>query len=319
MHFYFVRHLTKFIYGRSVSESAMEVRMHPRSDSNQRCLSFTLSVSPRCRVFTYRDHLGNNIHHFDIPGRHAQLVIVAEAVVEHQPLAMIPGSLGRDAWRELDALVAEGDYWEMLLPSEFARTSPALLELAKEFGAVRRDDPLKLLHEINARLYEEFSYEKQTTRVDSPIEEALRTRQGVCQDFAHIMIALVRHLKIPCRYVSGYLYHQDKSQDRSPAGATHAWVEAYLGELGWVAFDPTNNLEGCDRHVRVAVGRDYSDVPPTRGIYKGEAESELSVVVTVFPVDAPEPEEMPPTTVVRSRSRYAGANADLDQQQQQQQ
>ena len=144
-------------------------------------------------------------------------------------------------------------------------------------------------------------------------------RRGVCQDFAHIMIALVRQLKIPCRYVSGYLYHEDKSRDRSPAGATHAWVEAYLGELGWVAFDPTNNLEGCDRHVRVAVGRDYSDVPPTRGVYKGEAESELSVVVTVLPVDAPEPEEMPPTTVIRSRSRNAELNADIEQQQQQQQ
>ena len=97
--------------------------------------------------------------------------------------------------------------------------------------------------------------------------------------------------------------------DRSPAGATHAWVEAYLGELGWVAFDPTNNLEGCDRHVRVALGRDYADVPPTRGIYKGEAESELSVLVTVTPVDAPEPEELPPTTVTRTRFRNADGTA----------
>src|ERR1700753_2403633 len=104
MRFYFVRHLTKFVYTRSVSESATEVRMHPRSDSNQRCLSFTLSVSARCRVFTYRDHLGNNIHHFDIPGRHSQLVIVAEAVVEHQPLSEIPGELAPDAWKELDTL-----------------------------------------------------------------------------------------------------------------------------------------------------------------------------------------------------------------------
>jgi len=107
--------------------------------------------------------------------------------------------------------------------------------------------------------------------------------------------------------------------DRSPAGATHAWVEAYLGDLGWVAFDPTNNLVGCDRHVRVAVGRDYTDVPPTRGVYKGEAESELSVLVTVLPVDAPEPEELPPTTVFRSKPLSAESAAINQQQQQQQQ
>ncbi|MGB7137658.1 MAG: transglutaminase N-terminal domain-containing protein [Acidobacteriaceae bacterium] len=181
MHYYFVRHLTKFLYRHPVSESAMEVRMHPRSDSNQRCLSFLLSVSPRCRVFTYRDHLGNHVHHFDIPGRHGQLVVVAESVMEHQALAAIPGALGPDAWQELDALVAEGDYWEMLLPSEFAKPTPRLLELAGDLDVVRRDDPLLLLHEINQRLYDIFSYAKQTTGVDSPIDEALRTRQGVAR------------------------------------------------------------------------------------------------------------------------------------------
>jgi transglutaminase-like putative cysteine protease len=281
MHFYFVRHLTKFLYSRSVSESTMEVRMHPRSDSNQRCLSFTLSVSPRCRVFTYRDHLGNNIHHFDIPGRHAQLVIVAEAVLEHQPLATIPSSLGPDAWKELDALVAEGDYWEMLLPSEFAKPTPALLELAQELQVVRRDDPLVLLHEVNARLYESFNYAKQATRVDSPIDEALETREGVCQDFAHIMIALVRQLGIPCRYVSGYLYHGSEDHDRSTSSATHAWVEAFLPALGWVGFDPTNALVARDRHIRTALGRDYADVPPTRGLFRGRTDSELYVAVQV--------------------------------------
>ena len=122
MLFYSIRHLTKFVYSKPVSESVMEVRMHPRSDSNQRCLTFSLSVSPRCRVFSYRDHLSNNVHHFDIPGQHEQLVIIAEALVEHQPLAEIPAFLAPDAWRELDAIVSEGDYWEMLLPSEFAAT-----------------------------------------------------------------------------------------------------------------------------------------------------------------------------------------------------
>jgi len=285
MRFYFVRHLTKFVYDQTVSESVMEVRMHPRSDSNQRCLSFSLSVSPRCRVFTYRDHLGNNVHHFDIPGRHGQLMVIAESVVEHQPLAAIPHVLAPAAWQELDALVAEGDYWEMLLPSEFARPTPALLELAAQLDVNRRDDPLALLHELNHRLYDHFSYTPESTRVDSPIEEALRTRQGVCQDFAHIMIALVRLIGIPCRYVSGYLYHGREDNDRSIADATHAWVEAFLPELGWVGFDPTNALIARDRHIRTALGRDYADVPPTRGLFRGRTGSELYVAVQVTASD----------------------------------
>jgi len=133
------------------------------------------------------------------------------------------------------------------------------------------------------------------------------------------MIALVRQLKVPCRYVSGYLYHEDKCQDRSPAGATHAWVEAYLGEVGWVEFDPTNNLMGCARHIRVAVGRDYADVPPTRGVHRGGAESELSVQVSVATVEAPLPDELPPAMVFRSKRPVGSAALDLERAQSQQQ
>lgn len=287
MLFYSIRHLTKFVYTKAVSESVMEVRMHPRSDSNQRCLTFSLSVSPRCRVFSYRDHLSNNIHHFDIPGPHGQLVIVAESLVEHQPLADIPSFLSPDAWQELDTIVAEGDYWEMLLPSEFAEPTAALQELAKELGVARRDDPMMLLRELNYKLYDYFSYCPRTTRVDSPIDEALRSRQGVCQDFAHIMIALVRHLGIPCRYVSGYLYHRKEDHDRSISDASHAWVEALLPHLGWVGFDPTNALVAGDRHIRTALGRDYADVPPTRGIFLGRTESDLYVAVQVTASEEP--------------------------------
>jgi transglutaminase-like putative cysteine protease len=281
MDFYQVRHLTKFLYSDLVSESLMEARMHPRSDNNQRCLSFSLSVSPRCRVFSYRDHLGNNVHHFDIPGEHSQLVIVAEALVEQQPLGEIPESLGPSAWAELDALIALGDFSEMLLPSEFAKPSPALLDLAQRLDVCRRDDPLALLHQLNASLYEWFEYDPRSTHVNSPIDEALASRRGVCQDFAHTMIALVRHVGIPCRYVSGYLYHGEESKERSTADATHAWVEAFLPHVGWVGFDPTNNLRAHNRYIRTALGRDYADVPPTRGTYRGSKESKLYVAVKV--------------------------------------
>jgi transglutaminase-like putative cysteine protease len=282
--YYSIRHLTKFLYSNQVSESMMETRMHPRSDQNQRCLTFHLSVSPRCRVFSYRDHLANNVHHFDIPGMHGQLVIVAESVVEVQPAAQIPAFLAPDAWADVDAMVNQGDYWEMLLPSEFTLTTQALDDLAAHFDVRRRDDPLMVLHKLNQQMYEYFDYKPKSTKVDSPIDLALSTKTGVCQDFAHIMIALVRSkLRIPCRYVSGYLFHGESDMDRSISSATHAWVEALIPPLGWVGFDPTNWLVGGDRHIRTAIGRDYADVPPTHGIFRGRAASELTVAVQVTP------------------------------------
>jgi transglutaminase-like putative cysteine protease len=282
--YYSIRHLTKFLYKTEVSESIMETRMHPRSDQNQRCLTFHLSVSPRCRVFSYRDHLANQVHHFDIPGQHGQLVIVAESLVEMQPHAAVPDSLPEGSWAELDRLVHEGDYWEMLLPSEFATPTPALAELADHLDLRRRDDPLSVLHKLNEQLFHYFDYKPLSTKVDSPIDLALSTKGGVCQDFSHIMIALLRsRLQIPCRYVSGYLYHGQDANDRSEASATHAWIEAFLPELGWVGFDPTNHLVAGDRHIRTAIGRDYSDVPPTHGVFRGRARSELTVAVRVTP------------------------------------
>ena len=279
--FYSIRHLTKFRYATPVSESVMETRMHPRSEVNQRCLTFHLAVSPRCRAFSYRDYLGNHVHHFDIPGQHAQLVIIAEALVDLQAPLQLPASLTSQAWEEIDTLVQDGDYWEMLLPSEFAKPTPSLVKLAGQLDVRRRDDPLTVLRELNSALYSSFEYALKSTRVDSPIDDAIRTRQGVCQDFAHIMISLVRTLKIPCRYVSGYLHRRIEDHDRSAEDATHAWVEALLPHLGWVGFDPTNNLIATDRHVRTAIGRDYADVPPTKGIFRGKTASELSVAVRV--------------------------------------
>jgi len=313
---YAIRHVTTFRYKPAVGESIMEVRMQPRSDLRQRCLTFALEVHPRANVMSYRDFFGNAVHHFDIPGRHQTIEISAQAIVEVTPL-LDPRQRKSSAWDELDTRVQEGDYWEMLLPSQFAKPTELLKKLAAELNLKRSGEPLVLLRELNEALYDKFDYVPNSTNVDSPIDDALRTRQGVCQDFAHIMIALVRQLKIPCRYVSGYLYHGSEDKDRSPAGATHAWVEAYLGEAGWVAFDPTNNLLGSERHVCVAVGRDYSDVPPTRGVYKGEADSELSVRVIVQPVDAPQPEELPPAMVLRSKRSDSAASALMEQQQQQ--
>lgn len=328
MSFYSIRHLTRFRYSHPISESIMETRMHPRSDSSQHCLNFALSVSPRCRVFSYRDHLGNNVQHFDIPGEHNQLVIVAESIVEMQPLADVPSFLAPDAWPALDQLIETGDYWEMLLSSTFAQETPALRELAAKLDVVRRDDPLMLVLELNRRLFEYFEYVPSHTRVDSPIDEAILSGKGVCQDFAHTMIALLRHVRIPARYVSGYLYRGREDHDRSTPDATHAWVEALVPHLGWIGLDPTNDLIAHHRHIRTAVGRDYADVPPTHGIFRGKTESELYVAVKVEASETapaldrkmPIPEDW---SVLVERAQQAPAPAipliDLQQMQQQQQ
>jgi transglutaminase-like putative cysteine protease len=208
----------------------------------------------------------------------------------------------------------------MLLPSQFAKSSPQLEILARDLRCQRRDTPLQLLTELNQSIYESFAYVPNSTSVDSPIDDALASRQGVCQDFAHIMIALVRPLRVPCRYVSGYMFRRDQAEenkDRSREGASHAWIEAFIPDLGWIAFDPTNNLIGADRHIRVALGRDYADVPPTRGVHKGEAQSALSVAVTVSPSDAPAPIQLPPTLIIQSRPAAVRANR-IDHEQQQQ-
>jgi transglutaminase-like putative cysteine protease len=170
----------------------------------------------------------------------------------------------------------------MLLPSEFAKPTSSLLKLAGQLDIRRRDDPLTVLRQLNSALYSSFEYALKSTKVDSPIDDAIRTRQGVCQDFAHIMISVVRTLGIPCRYVSGYLHRRVEDHDRSAEDATHAWIEALLPQVGWVGFDPTNDLVASDRHIRTAIGRDYADVPPTKGMFRGQTASELSVAVRVM-------------------------------------
>jgi len=323
---YSICHVTRFAYSGSISESMMEVRMQPRSDEGQRCLRFELVTQPRSRIFAYRDSRGNTVHHFDIPSRHARLIVTADAVVEMSPpmtqqTSSAPPDSAAVEWQEIDEATASGEFHQDLAFSRFACETEGLRELRAELGVSRDGAPLAVLQSLNASLFDVFAYAPATTRVDSPIDQAISARSGVCQDFAHIMIALVRGLGIPCRYVSGYLAHDDDSQDRSTPGATHAWVEAFLPAAGWIGFDPTNNVMASARHIRVAVGRDYGDVPPTRGVFRGEVESELGVTVSVTPFDGPlKPENMSHAiTWIRSESVNQTADAEESHQQQQQQ
>jgi transglutaminase-like putative cysteine protease len=282
---YSVRHITSFSYEPEVREIVMEVRVQPRSEGCQRCLTFSLDVDPNAKVMVYRDFLGNSVHHFDIPGCHSRVNLTGQALVEIQEVpAPHPSAAG--SWQDLDTLIATGEYWETLAPSHYAQPTEPFERFASELRLQRGANPFEFLLQLNEIMYHAFEYVPNDTAVDSPIGEALRTRQGVGQDFAHIMITLLRQHQIPSRYVSGYLAPDSERKDRSPDGATHAWVEAFLPGLAWVAFDPTNNLVCGERHIRVAIGRDYADVPSTRGVYKGEAESGLSISVTVSSVNA---------------------------------
>lgn len=300
---YSIRHVTRFTYQSPVTESVMEARMQPRTDDDQRCLQFSLTTTPDARVMMYRDHDGNTVHHFDIPARHSRLTVTADALVECLPRSPLPHRLGPGAWATLDGMATSGEAYEFLSPSTFVTSSPALEALRTEIGLNRGNDPLVMVRRLMGEVYARFEYSPRSTRVDSPIDEALEARRGVCQDFAHIFLALVRPLGVPARYVSGYLFRDEGSSDRSTDGATHAWVEVLLPDLGWIGFDPTNNLLAEDRHVRVAIGRDYADVPPTRGVYKGEAavRTELGVSVRVGPALSPLGSEVLPFTPWMSR------------------
>lgn len=304
---YKVRHVTRFSYESSITESVMEVRKQPRTETRQRCAHFALTTTPPSRVMMYQDQDGNTVHHFNIPARHTRLTITAEALVDCTPAPPLPDRLHADAWQQIDAIAASGEWWEFLAPSTFARPTPLLDRLAAEIDLTRGDDPIQTLTRLMREMYARFEYSPRSTRVDSPIDDALQSRRGVCQDFAHVFLALVRPLGIPARYVSGYLFHDSDCQDRSSDGATHAWVEVLLPDLGWVGFDPTNDLVAAERHVRVAIGRDYADVPPTRGVYKGVStlKSELAVAVSVATAPSPFGGEIVPFTPWMSRDAAA--------------
>jgi transglutaminase-like putative cysteine protease len=321
--YYSLRHVTRFHYSAPISESVMEARMQPRTEGPQRCLNFRLFTRPRAQIMAYRDYLGNTVHHFNVPMHLTHLTLTAEALVEMAPAPPPPETLPPAAWAELDRLTADDAHWDTLQPSHFARPTVLLAGFAREIMLRRHADPLGTLRWLTEAIHDSFAYVTAATRVDSPIDDALLSRQGVCQDFTHIMIALGRQLGIPCRYVSGYLCHRVQDHDRSADDSSHAWVEALLPGLGWVGLDPTNNLIAGERHIRVAVGRDYADVPPTRGLYKGKAESDLEVAVQVTPSDTPPPPDdlMPAVTWLPPdpEERLALDEDLLEQTQQQQQ
>lgn len=288
---YQVRHVTRYRYEKAVSECVMEVRKCPLSEGSQRCLNFSLRVDPEATVFHYQESCGNVVYHFNHPQPHRELSITAEALVELKDPPPLPACLQDSAWEELAQLGDDASFCDYVLPSPLVKPTEALRELYRELKGSNSEDPLTLVRRLNHEIYSRFDYVPLSTQVDSPIDTALNSKQGVCQDFAHILVALCRQAGIPSRYVSGYLFHRKDGKDRSLEDASHAWVEVYLPALGWLGLDPTNDILARERHIRTCLGRDYKDVPPTRGVYRGESASELSVAVQVHPADLPNEED----------------------------
>jgi len=318
-----IRHVTRYHYESQVRESVMELRMQPQKSIRQRLISFEIELDPRAQLFSYIDPFGNAVHHFDVPQPHDELTIVARACVETQEPPEVPRTVDLGEWDRLRSGFTQSECYEFLQPHGYAVKTPALADFmaSKGLQASRLRDPLTALRELNQTIYDSFGYQPGVTHADSPIDLALNSGGGVCQDFAHIMIAICRDWGLPARYVSGYLFTDRQHGDRSDPDATHAWVEVFLPSQRWIGLDPTNNTLAGERHVAVAVGRDYADVPPSRGVYKGDTESHLAVDVSVTKtrsaVSEPEFFNLPRPAFRGGRRR--GFDGFREQQEQQQQ
>lgn len=289
MNRYRLVHSTEFLYDGAVSESYNEVRLRPMDDDLQSCLSFRLVTSPPSRGASFRDAYGNWIHQFNILPDHRRLKIEAESVVLAHD-APVTNSNGASL-AELDQQRSElfEEYYDFVAPSSFV---PYLSELHEilESSEVLSDGTVKgFAQTASDYIHQNFAYVKGATHVHSSVQDSLKLKAGVCQDFAHLLLGVVRMRGVPARYVSGYLVpgsagNIDSKQEEVIGGqASHAWAEVFVPGCGWMAFDPTLGKPVGLRHIRVAYGRDYGDVPPVRGVYKGRAGQQLSVDVCVRP------------------------------------
>jgi len=243
----------------------MEVRLRPMDGAGQRCADFTLELSSGIKPRTYTDGYGNAVHYFNLVKPHSRLSITSRSTVE-TGLAQEP-----DVGEEL-----VGDFLRFRPP---ASDVPGVRALAVEHAIA---DPRsaeateRALDELTLAISRDFAYDRSVTNVYSSVEDVLELRAGVCQDFAHLFIAVARTMGVPARYVSGYIHIPG---DHGATTASHAWGEAWVPGKGWIGYDATRPVRTSEHHVRLAVGRDYSDAAPTRGIYVGSATGSMKVSV----------------------------------------
>ena len=282
---YEVTHSTHFSYEAPVAQCLNELRLTPRVMPTQSVRKSEIIVVPEPAFLHHReDYFGNDVSVFAVFDRHDKLTATARSVVEVEPAAEKAASL--TSWESVrDALQEQADD-AYLEASEFVYRSPYVPifpEIAK--FARKTFDPgaplLDVVKELNHRIHKEFLYDQKSTSIDSPLQEVLRKKRGVCQDFAHVMIGALRSLRLAARYVSGYVRSGAKFQG---AQASHAWVSVFIAEIGWLDFDPTNDLMVSDSHVTLAWGRDYGDVTPVKGVTLGGGGQVVTVEVYVKPV-----------------------------------
>jgi transglutaminase-like putative cysteine protease len=273
-----IHHVTKYNYPEAVRDSANQVMLFPIRDERQEVQSFKLKITGDPNVETFRDYYGNEYGSFMYVLPHTELKIETTIAVVTKPV-VIPVDSG-DAtaeWANLEEIKFMVPYIDFLKQEQF----DALEEVKQvaNAGKYKKLSVFDAVNELNGYVYQHFKYIKGITSVETTVNEIWKIKAGVCQDFAHMLLVMLRLLNIPSRYVSGYVCPHDHKLRGE--GATHAWVEAYIPFYGWLGLDPTNNCVVSDLHVRLAVGRNFSDVSPVRGTYKGTAQQTLEVGVSV--------------------------------------
>jgi transglutaminase-like putative cysteine protease len=325
MNRYHLVHVTEFHYDGAVSESYNEVRLRPLHDERQSCLSFRLTTSPGSRSTAYRDAFGNWVHQFNILSEHRHLRVEAESVVlAHDPS---PNGVSAVSLSEFDAGCEDlrEEYFDFLSPTAYVPHLPQLRDLVAVAEQASNGTVAGFAQAASDLVHERFRYVKGATHVRSSIEDSLAAGAGVCQDFAHMLLGVVRMRNLPGRYVSGYLVPRGTAEAEANleevigGQASHAWAEVYVAGRGWMALDPTLGAPVGLRHVRVAYGRDYGDVAPVRGVYKGHAGQRLSVDVRVRPALDDEGHEQMQRTAATPLDSPADERPQQPAQQQQQQ
>lgn len=284
-----VTHATEYRYDAPAWDSFNEMKLRPADDYRQTMLSFEISIEPQPPIRSHVDYYGNVTHHFHLPGHHERLRIETRSVVATYPVPEphpVPARILPDLRHR---------FFEFLAPTERV---PLDHDWFEAFGALYLTPDAELtsyLRELTGYLQSRFAYRSNTTDVDTPLAEFAQHATGVCQDYTHAMLALCRAAGIPARYVSGYVHPNPHAEERFVGSeGSHAWLEAFLPGNGWVGYDPTNGRPVSEAHVKVAVGRDYDDVAPLRGLRRGGGRSELSVEVRVRSAEASEPGELAP-------------------------
>jgi transglutaminase-like putative cysteine protease len=268
-----ILHRTRYSYASPVRESFNEVRLQPVSNEHQQVESCLLKVLPSTRLRKYRDFYSNCVYHFEIPEPHPILTIESRLQVTTRPNSLLPrDARPADIARLPESLQHERCY-DFVQGSRYVELAPETWRLAVDATHGERDAwqcALRLMEYVHGTL----AYQPNSTHVHTHMRDVLAQRRGVCQDFAHVLLGLCRSLKIPALYVSGYLATQ-------AASATHAWTEVFIPDVGWQGLDPTHNCQPDETYVKLAIGRDYADVAPVSGTYKGTTERTLSVEVKI--------------------------------------